>query len=246
MLEVKKPTTKEIILIWVSYRTKSPIKKTSAPKIVGIANKKANFDESFKFNPINKAAVIAVPDLDAPGNKAKTWNIPIKIAPAIVSSIKLLDEALYLYAKSKKPANKRFMYAMLAILFLFDSIKSVPSRPATTIGIVAIINKYASFLLSFKLLFLEIKDLIISLISVLKKYITATSVPAWTAISNANPRSSVPNNKAGNNKCAELEIGKNSVNPCIKPKRKLRRTSFIYFFVLRYWWINRVCGIWFK
>jgi hypothetical protein len=44
----------------------------------------------------------------------------------------------------------------------------------------------------------------------------------------------VPNNKAGNNKCAELEIGKNSVNPCIKPKRKLRRTSFIYFFVLRY------------
>jgi hypothetical protein len=50
----------------------SPIKKTSAPKIVGIANKKANFDESFKFNPINKAAVIAVPDLYAPGNKAKT------------------------------------------------------------------------------------------------------------------------------------------------------------------------------
>ena len=83
-----------------------------------------------------------------------------------------------MYAKSKKPANKRFMYAMLAILFLFDSIKSVPSRPAMTIGIVAIINKYASFLLSLKLLFLEIKDLIMSLISVLKKYITASSVPA--------------------------------------------------------------------
>ena len=139
-----------MILILVSYKTISPIKKTSAPKIVGIANKKANFDESFKFNPINKAAVIAVPDLDAPGNKAKTWNIPIKIAPAIVSSIKLLDEALYLYAKSKKPANNRFMYAMLAILFLFDSIKSVPSGPAITIGIVAIINKYANFLLSLK------------------------------------------------------------------------------------------------
>ena len=71
MHEVKKPTTKEMILILVSYRTISPIKKTSAPKIVGIANKKANFDESFKFNPISKAAVIAVPDRDAPGNKAK-------------------------------------------------------------------------------------------------------------------------------------------------------------------------------
>jgi hypothetical protein len=58
--EVNKPTTREMILILVSYRAISPIKKTSAPKIVGIANKKANFDESFKFNPINKAAVIAV------------------------------------------------------------------------------------------------------------------------------------------------------------------------------------------
>ena len=64
------------------------------------------------------------------------------------------------------------MNAMLATLFLLDSIKSDQIRPAMTIGKVAIINKYATFLLSLKLLFLEIKDLIISLISVLKKYIT--------------------------------------------------------------------------
>ena len=53
-----------MILILLSYKTISPIKKTKAPKIVGIAKRKANFDESFKFNPINKAAVIS----QAPSN----------------------------------------------------------------------------------------------------------------------------------------------------------------------------------
>ena len=50
----------------------SIIKKTNAPSIVGILNKKANLDASFRFKPMNKAAVIAVPDLDAPGNRANT------------------------------------------------------------------------------------------------------------------------------------------------------------------------------
>ena len=47
-------------------------KKTKAPRIVGMLNKKANLEASFKFKPINKAAVIAVPDLEAPGKSAKT------------------------------------------------------------------------------------------------------------------------------------------------------------------------------
>jgi hypothetical protein len=47
-------------------------KKTKAPRIVGMLNKKANLEVSFKFKPINKAAVIAVPDLEAPGKRAKT------------------------------------------------------------------------------------------------------------------------------------------------------------------------------
>lgn len=47
-------------------------KKTRAPKIVGIARRKANLEASFKLRPIRSAAVIAVPDLDAPGNNAKT------------------------------------------------------------------------------------------------------------------------------------------------------------------------------
>jgi hypothetical protein len=47
-------------------------RKTRAPKIVGIANRKANLDASFKDKPTKRAAVIAVPDLDAPGNRANT------------------------------------------------------------------------------------------------------------------------------------------------------------------------------
>ena len=58
----------------------SIISKTKAPNIVGMLNMKENLDASFKLIPINKAAVIAVPDLEAPGNKAKVWNIPINRA----------------------------------------------------------------------------------------------------------------------------------------------------------------------
>ena len=69
--DVTKPTTNIDILIFTWYKAKSAIKKTSAPSIVGIAKRKANFEESFKFIPIKRAAVIAVPDLEAPGNKGK-------------------------------------------------------------------------------------------------------------------------------------------------------------------------------
>ena len=46
---------------------------------------KENFDESLRFMPINNAAVIAVPERDAPGIRAKHWTIPINKAPYRVS-----------------------------------------------------------------------------------------------------------------------------------------------------------------
>ena len=51
--------------------SKSINKKTNAPAIVGMLSKNANFEASFKFNPIKSAPVIAIPDLEAPGIKAK-------------------------------------------------------------------------------------------------------------------------------------------------------------------------------
>ena len=50
---------------------KSKISKVNAPRIVGIASKNANFEASFRLNPIKRPAVIAAPDLEAPGIKAK-------------------------------------------------------------------------------------------------------------------------------------------------------------------------------
>ena len=47
------------------------INRTREPNIVGILNMKENFDASLRFIPINSAAVIAVPERDAPGIKAK-------------------------------------------------------------------------------------------------------------------------------------------------------------------------------
>ena len=49
----------------------SPIKKIRAPKMVGIAKRKANLEASLRFSPKNKQARITTPDREAPGINAK-------------------------------------------------------------------------------------------------------------------------------------------------------------------------------
>ena len=39
--------------------------------MVGMLNKNANFEVSFRFKPISNAPVMAIPDLEAPGKMAK-------------------------------------------------------------------------------------------------------------------------------------------------------------------------------
>lgn len=68
----------------------SPIKKIIAPRIVGIASINENLDASFRFKPTKRAAVIAVPDREAPGKRENIWKKPIQSAPTSVSCIKFL------------------------------------------------------------------------------------------------------------------------------------------------------------
>jgi hypothetical protein len=68
----KNPINRTDKLRVISEVRKSPIRKTIAPKIVGIASINENLDASFKFKPIKRAAVIAVPDLEAPGKRENT------------------------------------------------------------------------------------------------------------------------------------------------------------------------------
>ena len=112
--------------------------KVSAPKIVGIASKKANFEASFKLNPIKSPAVIAVPDLEAPGINAKHWNNPINKALRRVMLIRVFFPLFFRKAKSKIDANTRFDIAILSILNILWLIKSLNKNPIITIGIVAI------------------------------------------------------------------------------------------------------------
>ena len=61
-----------IIIISLDTIEKPPLASisTKAPKIVGMLNKKANLEVSLIFSPIINAPVIAIPDLEAPGNTA--------------------------------------------------------------------------------------------------------------------------------------------------------------------------------
>ncbi len=71
IIDIKNPIIKFMKLKASKVDCISIISKTKAPNIVGMLNIKENLDASFKLNPNNKAAVIAVPDLEAPGNKAR-------------------------------------------------------------------------------------------------------------------------------------------------------------------------------
>ena len=72
MAEKLNPINRLNMLIASNELKLSMSKNISAPSIVGMLNKKANLEASFKFRPIRSAAVIAVPDLEAPGIKANT------------------------------------------------------------------------------------------------------------------------------------------------------------------------------
>ena len=86
IIEVRNPDIKITKSNDIATLFKSVSNKIIAPRMVGIPNKNANLDASFKFSPINNAAVIAVPDLDAPGMRAKHCIIPMNKAAYAVSS----------------------------------------------------------------------------------------------------------------------------------------------------------------
>ena len=70
--EILNPINKLTKLITSKELKLSISKNINAPSMVGILSKNANLDASFKLRPIRRAAVIAVPDLEAPGIKANT------------------------------------------------------------------------------------------------------------------------------------------------------------------------------
>ena len=75
-------------------------------------------------------------------------------------------------------AKKMFESAILLTLKSLSPIKSLKIKPTNTTGIVAIINCNAKFLFFSKETSFVYIDLNINNMSVLKKYITATRVPA--------------------------------------------------------------------
>ena len=70
--EAINPTKSCALKISKLVAIESATKKINAPKIVGMAKRNANLEESFKFNPRNRQAIITTPDLEAPGINAKT------------------------------------------------------------------------------------------------------------------------------------------------------------------------------
>ena len=102
IIEVKKPINRGVTEIVTSEEYKLNNINVKAPKIVGIASINENFDASFRLNPKIRAAVIAVPDREAPGIRAKVWISPINKAPSIVR----FARDLFCFANLKDKNNK--------------------------------------------------------------------------------------------------------------------------------------------
>ena len=105
--------------------------------MVGMLNKNANFEVSFRFKPISNAPVMAIPDLEAPGKMAKAWKQPIIKAVVKVNSAKDFDWAEDLKTTYNKTANIRLVQAIEFVLANLDSVKSEKNNPRIMIGRVA-------------------------------------------------------------------------------------------------------------
>ena len=90
----------------------------------------------------------------------------------------VLSDLFFRKANKRIMAKKMLESAMLLTLKSLCPIKSLKKKPTNTIGIVPIISCNAKFLFFFKEASFVYIDLIINKMSVLKKYITATRVPA--------------------------------------------------------------------
>ena len=60
-----------------SLKKSEKLSNVIAASITGIDNSKEYLEASYRLKPINKPAVIIIPDLLVPGIRAKIWNNPM-------------------------------------------------------------------------------------------------------------------------------------------------------------------------
>ena len=69
--DIRNPRIKMRISLRLTFWSKPETININAPEIAGIANKNANLEPSLRLKPKISAPVIKIPDLEAPGKKAK-------------------------------------------------------------------------------------------------------------------------------------------------------------------------------
>ena len=200
------------------------VSSPAAARMTGIASRNDRRAAAGRAMPSTRAAVMVTPERDAPGISASAWPQPIHSA-----CLKPISRIRVSYcgrrsAHTIRTANSAPATAMSRGSRNDASTVSCSSRPSTPTGSDAttIINpsraegpggaRYRSQARHSPR---------IAASSRRENAITAMRLPKCTATSKAMPWSSQPSQAGTRIRCAELEIGRNSVTPCSRASRTI-------------------------
>ena len=184
--------------------------------MTGTASRKEKRAAARGVRPRARPAVIVTPDRDAPGTRARAWAHPMSTAPRMPRLSALRVPEPQRSAASRARAKTRFASAMTAGVRRCSSTASPARRPAAPTGTVAAITIHPRWLSGAKGRARRAERSqppATSRRSRRRYAATAASEPTCTATSKARPWSGQPSRAGTRMRCAELEIGRNSVSP---------------------------------
>src|SRR6185369_3315771 len=220
--EVTTPTSNVVtgIVLDSSLDLSSSVYITAA-SVIGMLRRNENRALASLVNPNARPAVMVMPERDTPGTSASAWARPTPIAvpqPGTRSSRPGLENRSTAHSSTPNPMSSDAMIGTA-----FGSERSLSSRspsfqPAMSPGTVATARVPNSRRASRCLVVSgEKKSTAMRRQSSRYANTSASSVPAWSAMSNVVPAYGQPSSVGNRNRWALLEIGSSSVRPWTMP-----------------------------
>jgi hypothetical protein len=195
---------------------------TPAPKMMGVDMRKLNRATESRVKPKRRPTVMVDPERETPGTSANACATPMPSASGIRMSPSPRRLAPYRSARPRAIPITDIVTAMSRGARSASFAHSLRSFPATAAGTDDTTNAQNSLrsgswpMRRSRMLCAPARMRRIQ--SRQNTTSTATSVPQWSATSNASPGSSHPNSQGTRMRCALEEMGRNSASPCTTPR----------------------------
>src|SRR5499427_3673646 len=220
--EVTTPTSRVVIgMVLDSSRDLSSSVYMTAASVIGMLRRNENRAAARRVSPNARPAVMVMPERDTPGTSASAWARPTPIAVPQPGTRSSRPGPENLSAAHSSSPNTSSSVAMSGTAY--GSERSLSSRspsfqPAMSPGTVATAMAKNSVRASRRLIASPEKNsTAMPRQSSRNANTSASSVPAWSAMSNVVPAYGQPSSVGKRKRWALLDIGSSSVMPCTAP-----------------------------